>query len=462
MKDNLWILTEERPKNSTLSLILRRLAAFCGPMVGDKDTMRIIPLADGEGNFAFKYEVTGVQCSLVDKIYIKTVSGKSSLADFIIFRKNNEPETSDKPCCIIEETKTDDSESRNTGVFQRCSKFVYASILFHDVPKIMLYSLEVSQKNTQSQTNVFGSRLLATYGVDIEGRDLAAEMLRPFKDIDEVIRFKKSMQKPPRSNVQVTITRYDDRIEISGRLYKDGRLAHDPNIGQMSIIAAVLRKLGWTKRIVVTCHGLSQDSIGRDNKFVHIANCLSIELDGLQVPRAQMHTEYWHYECNGEKLGTIFIHLAVEAFTNGRSIFENHAGCEKGYFHKADGSPEPLAKYDNKELYKAGDKSQIIYIPDLVLCDPERREIIIVEGKKWKKKADGVRDLDNYDSFEEKYVKIHYPEYKVLRTVVLFGSRAVSCSDDKVGFLLNAFGKPILGPEAPELFRRAVDKFLGK
>ena len=39
----------------------------------------------------------------------------------------------------------------------------------------------------------------------------------------------------------------------------------------------------------------------------------------------------------GEKLGTIFIHLVVENFTTGYSIFENHAGCEKSYFITKEG-----------------------------------------------------------------------------------------------------------------------------
>ena len=34
-----------------------------------------------------------------------------------------------EPIYAIEETKTDDKESRNTGVYQRCSKFIFISSL---------------------------------------------------------------------------------------------------------------------------------------------------------------------------------------------------------------------------------------------------------------------------------------------------------------------------------------------
>jgi hypothetical protein len=46
------------------------------------------------------------------------------------------------------------------------------------------------------------------------------------------------------------------------------------------------------------------------------------------MPNATIHSDYWKYDIEGEKLGTIFIQLVVEIFT-GQSIFENHAGSEK-------------------------------------------------------------------------------------------------------------------------------------
>ena len=71
----------------------------------------------------------------------------------------------------------------------------------------------------------------------------------------------------------------------------------------------------------------------------------------------------------------------VENFTSGASIFENHAGCEKGYFITKDGKPIALEKYSDRAKYKAGEKDQIIAIPDLILIDFGRSEIINIEGK---------------------------------------------------------------------------------
>lgn len=268
------------------------------------------------------------------------------------------------------------------------------------------------------------------------------------------------MQCPPAGNIPILLQKSDDKIQISGRLFKSGSLSHDPNIGALSIIAAVLRKLGWEKEIEITQHGLGQNHIKAKNKFILIANKLGISLEGLNVPKAELPTDYWHYETKGEKLGTIFIHLVVENFTESYAVFENHAGCEKGYFQTSQGEHIPLAKYADREAYKAGDKSQIIFIPDLVLLDIEEKESITIEGKKYENKDTGIEELNNYDTFDELYLKKYYPQYQIVRTVVLYGSKNTQIFDVQVGFLLNEEGKLVLGIKAPKLFNRAIRNLL--
>lgn len=237
-------------------------------------------------------------------------------------------------------------------------------------------------------------------------------------------------------------------------------MSHDPNIGALSIICAVLRKLGWTNTIKITEHGLLQEHIGKSNKFIQIANKLNISLQSLIVPRAEFKTDYWKYDTEGEKLGTIFIHLVVENFTEGYSIFENHAGCEKGYFIPLEGEPIPLAKYKNRAKYKSGDKEQIIHILDLILIDFGRSEVINVEGKKYKFRHNGITELDNYNFIEENYIQKYYPKFKIIRTVVLYGGKEQELIEIEVGFLLNENGQLILGVKAPNLFKEAIKNLL--
>lgn len=104
---NLWILTEERPKKIVLEMILSYFAkdynfGFLG------SSLQILPLLDQNKCFDFTYEVIGFKCSKIDHIYIKTISGKSSFTDFLVYYQTDKPTQKDKPIYAIEETKTDD------------------------------------------------------------------------------------------------------------------------------------------------------------------------------------------------------------------------------------------------------------------------------------------------------------------------------------------------------------------
>jgi hypothetical protein len=178
------------------------------------------------------------------------------------------------------------------------------------------------------------------------------------------------------------------------------------------------------------------------------------------MPSATMKNDYWKYDTDGEKLGTIFIHLVVENFTTGYSIFENHAGCEKGYFIPLKGEPIPLEKYKDRAAYKGGDKEQIVHIPDLILIDFDRSEVINVEGKKYAFRQNGINELNNYGFIEQNYILKHYPNFTIVRTVVLYGSKEEKIVEFEVGFLLNENGKLILGVKAPSIFKDAIMNLL--
>ncbi len=456
---NLWILTEEKPKREVIAHILFKFSKD-NQIPCFIDAIRILPILDKNRRFSFLYEVVGFRSNKINKVFLKIVSGYSSFVDFLIFYQDSQPNEKDTPLYAIEETKTDDSESRNTGVYQRASKFVYIDQYYPNVKKIMLYNLKIPQKKIPTETYIFGTKCLLTLGVEIMGKKLNPKIFTSFNSIDELIKFKDRMRKAPKGNVPISIKKKEEVIKVSGRLYKSGGLAHDPNIGAISLICATLRKLGWGKRIVITSHGLSQNNLKPDNKFIKLANMLNIELEGLMVPISAKDKKYWRYEEKGEKLGTIFIHLVVENFTNGGEIFENHAGSEKGYFITKEGKPIPLQKFEDKEAYKKGDKSKIVNIPDLILIDFSRGKIINIEGKKYEFRHKAIEELSLFKSIEDLYIKRYYPEYDIIRTVVLYGGNAIEVFEIEVGFLLNKKGDLVLGIRAPELFREAIKNLI--
>lgn len=458
--NNLWILTEERPKKEVITLIVRHFVKEKKLDSSTRiETVNIIPLLDENNCFNFTYRVIGIELPSADNIFIKIISGSSSFVDYLIFYQENEPTQESYPLYAIELTKTDDEESRNTGVYQRITKFIFVEHYYPKTKKIMLYYSEISHAiENRTDTYIFGSRILKTLGVEIlQNTETQSTTTKPFKNIDELIAQKNSMQVKS-NNVSVRMTKTKSAIEISGKLLKGDSLSYDPNIGLLTGISRVLRKLGWKKDIVITQHGLRKGHLGARNKFIRIANKYNISLKGLSIPSAGFPDQYWHYEKNGEKLGTIFIHIVIESFTKGYSIFENHAGCEKGYFKTADGRSLPVKKYTNKKAYKSGDKSKIYYLPDIVLIDKTKKEITTVEGKQFKRRKQGIKELGNYGPFEEKYIKPSYKNFSLKRKVVLFGGNENKIKEIEVAFCLNQNGQLLFRLDAPSLFIRAISK----
>ena len=223
------------------------------------------------------------------------VSGSSSFVDFLVFSQQHEPDETNLNnhlIMVIEETKTSDQESRNSSIYQRATKFVYVKHYFPNTSLYMIYN-HPSQTSTKkpSPTNIFGTNMLMTLGVKFIGME-HNEWYSKFDSVDELIRFKHHMQQPHRKNVPLTITKFDDRIEISGRLSKPsnrGNIGHDPNIGAISLISACLRKLGWKRDILITSHGISQaylDKIKGQNKFLYICKLLDLKLEHLTLPHS--------------------------------------------------------------------------------------------------------------------------------------------------------------------------------
>ena len=461
MSKNIWLLTEERPKRNVVYIILARFCSGSGFSHSTED-IRIVPIMKN-GKFQFCYRVIGFQSPEIKEIFILPVSGHSSFVDFMLFYQGSRPSDKDQPQLLIEETKTDDTESRNTGVYQRCTKFVVTNYFYPGVQSIMFYNLQIPQKTKPTATDIFGTRMLLTYGVEILGKKHDPVIFKPFESLDELIAAKNSMGLPG-NGVPVRIKREDDAIKISAKLEKGGRLAHDPNIGMLSIMCACIRMLGWERRIIITDHALpGSGSVGNKNKFNYVAREYGIELEGIKLPVVEWPDEYWQHEKIKEKTGTIFVHVIVENFTSAFAIYENHGGCERGYF--LDYSKKQLEimtvqKYSDRDKYKGGDKRSIIFIPDLVLWDKKNNEIIDIEGKTFLNRAQGVVELKNLDSFEELIVSSRYSDQKIIRSLVLAGKGSPRQASQlkELGLYLDSSGIITLGQNSPKIIKEAVAK----
>lgn len=453
---NLWLLSEEKPRGGTIVEIIKN---FCVDYNFDFEVkdIKINPIIK-EDKFAFLYKVQGVRCSEIRNVYVVIASGQSSFVDYLLFFQDEKPDQKSIPQYAIEETKTGDTESRNTGVLQRCTKFVYVDFYYPKINKIMLYKIEIEEKEKLSPTGVFGAKMLATMGVKILGKVLNEEALSPFKTINELIDLKNTMKNPPKGNVPIKIKKRLLSLEISGRLIKNDRLDHDPNIGAMSGICYCLRKLGWCGRIIICSHGLSQKNVGLNNKFIKICNQIKIHISGLRIPKVKLDKEYWNFDSTKEKNVTIFLHTVIESYTNGVSIYENHGGSKRGYFYDENDKPISVPKYREglKNSYKKGNKKAILSLPDLVILDKDRNVLVVMEGKVFAARSKGISELKNYKHIENEIFKPHYKLKKIQRTVVVFGSTNTSIKESKVGFMLNLNGGLVVNKTAPEIIKEAT------
>lgn len=454
--DHLWLLTEERPKPSVVLQIIKMYCKDFDDRITLHNEIKILPHIK-DGVFQFVYEVEGLKVSKADTIFIKTVSGNSSFLDFLLFKQERAPaegRNSDHLIMAIEETKTSDDESRNTGVYQRGSKFVYITPYYQDVKLYMLYNdeLEARESKKPSDTSVFGTNILLTLGVTIVGKDIS-KWFKPFKTLDELIEFKAGMRRPPAGNVPIAITKYSDRIEISGRLAKPagaGNIGHDPNIGALSMISGCIRKLGWDKDIVVTLHGVTQEYVDRTkgkNKFLYICSFLGMRLDGIQMPEnVTMPELYWHYEKHSEKMADILLHIQT-IYHGMYCVYENHAGCERDYFRTKKGGLITLPKKDKNGVN--------LYLPDVVLYDEKTNVILLVEGKMLSTMDRGIAEIEDYDSIEQEYICPEYKGAEIIRCVSIFGGNCKRIPHEKVLFYLADDGHILINEKAPQCIRDA-------
>lgn len=110
--------------------------------------------------------------------------------------------------------------------------------------------------------------------------------------------------------------------------------------------------------------------------------------------------------------------------------------------------------------FETCNKDEIIHIPDLILIDVERLQVLNIEGKTYQNRLKGGSELNNYDPIENKYIKPNYPNYKIVRTVVIYGNQNNEIAEIEIGFILNENGKMILGIQAPPLSTQAIHNLL--
>ena len=306
----------------------------------------------------------------------------------------------------------------------------------------MMYNNLDTQNEVEAESVKFIKRCLITNGIKFYGD--YSDNYKKFQNIDELINSKNNLRQPPKGNTPVRLTKKNNIIEISGILSKPstkGNIGHDPNQGQLITISDTLRKLGWQKKILITKHKVKQNYINkaRGNKFMFAMKILNIELEKIDTPQINIPKNYWYYENTGEKVASILLHLICD-YLNFKSIYENHAGSERGYFYTSNRTEIVVNKKYNGEN---------INLPDYVFSDEETKTIFICEGEMFSNYKKGIAQLEGFDLFINLYIKKYFPKYKIIKSIILSDANSNKCFDKTI-FQLNTNGKIVHSNSLPK------------
>ena len=392
------ICTEENPQVNEVEFILKYLGVPC-------NVINLTSSVKGniwDGTFLAETDNPSV------KVVIILVKGSGSFVDYIVYDNVN-PDEKTVPILLMESTKTTDSESRNSAINQRFTKFAVAKQRFPSTPLILYYNTE---QVTNTATSLFGRRLLTTFGVkayDVKGKNLLTDS-PPFTSVEEIMKEKNSF-KEKKGNVSVKITLSAPTYTISAKLSKGKKttICHDPNKGLVIGIASAIYILDKDAKFIITNHCVAVDQIKKTtDKFWYANSAYDLKLEGFNVSSKGIACPagYWSRDSKSEKASTINYqhHMEKNGWT---TVYHNHSSSARSYFMDSHGKEHQVPKD--------------LTIPDVVMVNKEKRCIQVCEGKILKDYILGIKQLENLTNFL-KYLKTHYMGYSVELGLCLYGN----------------------------------------
>jgi hypothetical protein len=439
-KDNLWILTEESINIVEIEKIIKETNNKCNLSISISQ-LKITPEIQGN-YFKHRYLIEGFHSKTIEKVYIKSIqpASQNPFVDFLVFLQEDEPDPNEKfKNCIfaIEATKTNTYDSRNTALGQRASKFVhlnfYLETMKYPTTNVMYKTHPQAPKDHDSV--VFIGKLLNHLPNKTEFWGSQTKTYMKFNTIEELITEKNKISaKNTRDNDTPIFVKYNKKdIRISGRLSKPGssggasarytgKIGHDPNQGQLAIIAKSLRTLGHKDKIIICDHDLLPSEVkNAKNKFIKFADYIGFEIENCIVKKVDFNKNYFKYLIRSkEKIASI---LAQVILVNKgmKTIFENHGGCEKSFID-TNVFEDFRSKTQERYIVFPKDYSNISRkIPDLIMADQQKKIIYLYEGKKSTTKQAGVKEILQYEDLEKHILTKHYPKFTFERRLIIEG-----------------------------------------
>lgn len=481
-ENNYLILTEEKPSIWEINVLLHN--------IGIKKNPKDIIIKHNENNFSL-YNIKDISNV---KIYL--VEGTGSFIDYLVYKIKSYDNLNEivsnlhkkPPYIVLESTKTRPHDSGNSGPYQRINKFItlmkiYNIKEYEKIIKILFYDNDLSQKN-RSFTR--GIKICKSLNINIVNKyNKLPEYylnIKKFETIKDLTKeFNGKLYKEGNNRVRLLIRENNNNIEIQAKLMKPKtsyvykkdkdnkkiknqpkvkkisyRLDNDPNIGFTVSISAFIRFFSdkRNKKIIFINHGLKQSSINNSShKWFHNMNFIgNYELQNLKLSKKNLLKEkikkkYFKIVSDTkEKKASILLDCLLREIENDRYwvIFSNHAGTEKTDIKTIDGEYSIPTIKRKEHLY-----------PDLVFIDKKNMILYIIEGKIWKTRNKGLKELEKMDKFINRLIKFHDRKYlkKITKTIRCLCLMAPNISFKKV----NSFSEK---SKYPTIFSINKDKNL--
>jgi hypothetical protein len=396
------ILTEEVPSYDEITFMLNKILKIEKSLFEKATIMPTYINSQFKGEWEMQFDNY--------KIIIKLFKGESSCVDYLLFNGNVNNDTSaENAICILESTKTNDTNSRNTSVNQRITKFMVYKKLYPNskATMVMFYNNKWENKNL-TDTGKFGLKLMKSLEIEAyHGENYIYEnlyelyLINKFISIEEMISEKNKI-KEKKGNVSVKITNKDDIYYISCKLDKgisnsSGKISHDPNVGLLSGLINFIHNNNNLCRIVIEKHNIIQDYFNKlpKSKFWYAINEIDVEFSEITIiKRPELPNKYFTIEnsCT-EKVSTILLSQIIDKKYS--CIFSNHSGC----------ALTNIKTHDNDIIVE-----RTMPRPDILFYDKTENTLLIVEGKIEKDIQLGINQLQdsNLDRFIQ-LIKLSYP-----------------------------------------------------
>lgn len=454
-KNNLWILTEEKPNNDVFIRILEQLQVQEGwSMTLVKSKVRLLPLTTGDDRFSFTYQLLGVKSRHFEKIYVRLYTGQCGVLDYQVYLKREQPQLTDKPIAYFETIRREDLTNTlmmlRTAKFAQCRRYVdkpaHQYLLFIDPKELSLVALPL-RKST-----VLALRLMKTIGVEILDDHPMFDDIHPFTDLIEMMDTVNIISTPRfATNARLRYMQIGSSPQaiISAVLLKAGVPGHLYNIALVGSLGCALRDLGWDQEIVIIDTGLDEVmTLKHPNRLVLFMEAFGLIINAVTL-KAPRTPPMWQYDHHTKRIVSFFMQVLMERYSPMKLVFDHHHGCEESWFIKQDGYKLEI---DAAEPNEASSKRTIkkMELPDLAYWDPTTHDALLMCAQPWSTRWLAYKRLSALESFQKRYLEKLYPCERIQTIAIVSGSMKHHSPLATFGFILNDDGALIIEKGCPK------------